>query len=272
MIGKPRHFDTVGIIYDKAVGNGEDALVFPLTPPNSSTLTYEEAAISLDWTVDPNYLPPDHLVSKSVGDGPAAITERKFVPPANTLVDPENLELIEAYVNTVHGRYGIKALRFHGTRRMGTKLLGNWQEERARPVPQQKMRIKGVYVGFSSSCNTDMSCAGVEGERIIGIKFTFHKHDQGNRIIGFLIKTNLGQEHDLSSWSSVTDESPPESEIYHEEFNCEPGKEVVGFQYLSRVSISSLSEYDRVSYLDTSYLTVSLSSTSTISLSSLDRE
>lgn len=84
-----------------------------------------------------------------------------------------------------------------------------------------------------------MSYAGAEGERIIGIKFTFHRHDQGDRIIGFLIKTNFGREHDISSWTSVTDESPPESDIYHDEFKCDPKWEVVGFQYLSRVSFES---------------------------------
>lgn len=146
MTRKPRYFDTVGIIHDEAFAHDEDPLAFPLTPPNSGLCPNEEATKFLDWSRDTKDLPLDYRVSKSIGTGVTAIAAGKFRRPVHTLIDPANLEYVEAYVNTVPGRYGIKALRFQGTRIMGTVLLGDWREERARPIAQQKMQIRGAFV------------------------------------------------------------------------------------------------------------------------------
>ncbi|KAI9784014.1 MAG: hypothetical protein M1816_001096 [Peltula sp. TS41687] len=221
----PRYLNTVGIIYAPAGESRKDDLGLPLPPPppNRNPLTRGVDAITVDWTLDSHFPLSDHVVAKSIGEGLSAIAAKKFRRPATTHVTPRHLEHVEAYVNTVQGRYGLKALRFHHNRRTGPKMLGDWQEERARPIPEQKMQIKGA-----------------EGERMVGFKFTFQKHNQGNRLIGFLIKTNRGREQDIVDWAPYTKESPPESEIYTEEFTCPDNMEIVGFQYLSKLYVHDI--------------------------------
>lgn len=81
-----------------------------------------------------------------------------------------------------------------------------------------------------------MGYKGVNGERIVGLHFTFQRHPNGNRIIGFLIRTNYGQERDISSWALFTTEAPPETETFDETFQCGIEEDIVGFQYVSGVS------------------------------------
>jgi hypothetical protein len=63
---------------------------------------------------------------------------------AYSLFSPEHLEKLDSYVNTVPGRYGLKALRFHGNQRMGVVILGDWQERFASPTEDQTMHIEGT--------------------------------------------------------------------------------------------------------------------------------
>ena len=62
---------------------------------------------------------------------------------AFTWIEPVCLQRVEAYISTVPGRYGLKALRFRGDRRMGMVLLGDWHEGRAKPGLQQTMDFEG---------------------------------------------------------------------------------------------------------------------------------
>lgn len=65
-----------------------------------------------------------------------------------TLFEPDLLLGVDAYVNDVPGRFGLKALKFRGSPEMGEILLGDWQDEFARPTQMQRMLIDGKPCNF----------------------------------------------------------------------------------------------------------------------------
>lgn len=96
------------------------------------------------WAMDPA-LPPDYERSDSLVAYEG--TKEKSKPQrGTTIIDAHNLERIDAFINTVPGRYGVKALRFIGNRRMGTVVLGDWQDDYARAPAVHSMSIKGQFL------------------------------------------------------------------------------------------------------------------------------
>ena len=227
---QPRHCNAVGLIHDVANGGGEDLTMLPITPPDSS-LPENYVRSWPDLAPDSEVMLSKHRLSKALNseNGPYDLTR-----PATTLVDSGNLELIEAHINTVPGRYGLKALRFSGNRRMGTVMVGDWQGERAKPGAGQTMQIKGVARSPLDLSLANVWFEGIDGERVTGIDVTFQRHPLGNRIIGLLIRTSHGQARDIASWAPFTDENPPD--LYREYLECKVEEQVIGFRYAASVS------------------------------------
>ncbi|KAI9679059.1 MAG: hypothetical protein M1829_001729 [Trizodia sp. TS-e1964] len=65
------------------------------------------------------------------------------VSKAYTIFEPDHLEKIESYSNSVQGRFGLKALKLHGDRRSGVLILGDWQDRFAHPTEDQIFPIQG---------------------------------------------------------------------------------------------------------------------------------
>ena len=129
--------DVLGIIHDQGCSTHDLDKAAP-SPPSAQT---KDVNTELDWAVDPRHLPARcSLTTQSRFDD--VIKPRPH--RAFSVFEPQQLESIEAFVNPVRGRYGLKALRFQGQRRMGTVLLGDWQARFARPSAEQTMHIAGT--------------------------------------------------------------------------------------------------------------------------------
>ncbi|KAI9816157.1 MAG: hypothetical protein M1826_001883 [Phylliscum demangeonii] len=139
------------------------------------------------------------------------------------LVDPENLESIESIINDVRGRFGVKCLKFHGNRKMGSIRIGEYFDHELKRNPRQTMSIDGVG-----------------GERIIEMAFTFYHHEKGNRIVRFVIKTNRGRQQDVASWREYTDEPPAAESVHDETVPCKADEEFIGFQFIAGTYIHDL--------------------------------
>ncbi|KAI9807362.1 MAG: hypothetical protein M1833_000105 [Piccolia ochrophora] len=142
---EPDYCDSIGLLYDNATSNHLD-FVFPDPPlkPNYD-LRQQHPDTGLWWGTNPSALPKDYRLTPMVGLDPLT-APRPF--HAFTLLDPPNLERIDAYVNTVPGRFGLKALKFRGNRRMGTTVLGDWQDKYAKPTDGRIMRLQGRYISY----------------------------------------------------------------------------------------------------------------------------
>ncbi len=136
---QPRHCAVIGVIQDKETRPIED-YPMPLAVPFIG-LPNGEPAIDLEWAENPPSPPAGYRLSEdfSSDSDQSGSTQRAF-----TLIEPVHLRRIEACVNTYPGRYGLKALRFSGNRRMGPVLLGDWTEEDP-PAPEHTMIIEGVF-------------------------------------------------------------------------------------------------------------------------------
>jgi len=112
-------------------------------PPKAldKTSFERDEATGLNWACDPKELPKDYRFYTDVEA--EEYPEESAPQRAYSLMSPEHLEKLESYVNTVPGRYGLKALRFHGNPKMGLVILGDWQEQFARPTGDQTMYIQG---------------------------------------------------------------------------------------------------------------------------------
>ena len=131
----------MGIIHDESNEYPAHHLMTKAAPLPSCEISKRDTETDLDWTTDPKGLPTGYELSHD-------ISYSVFKPPpqrAFALFDPTSLQKIDSYVNPVSGRYGLKALRFHADRRMGTTTLGDWQDQYARPTEDQSMRISGIY-------------------------------------------------------------------------------------------------------------------------------
>lgn len=113
-----------------------------MAPPPAGDLSKRDIATDLDWAIDPKYV-PSHYARADDLDFHATLTSRP--QRAYTLIDPAGLATIEAYLNPVSGRFGLKALRFDGDARHGCMLLGDWQSRHARPTREQTMTIDGRW-------------------------------------------------------------------------------------------------------------------------------
>ncbi len=60
---------------------------------------------------------------------------------------------------------------------------------------------------------------------------------EGARIVSMLLKTNHGQQHDIIDWRPFTDEEPPALEVSVRILRPERGHEIVGFCYVTGVSL-----------------------------------
>lgn len=97
----------------------------------------------MDWATDPKHLPVNYHLSSDLtpSHGHNRLTT---LSRAYSLFDPEHLQQIDPYVNHVPGRFGLKALRLRGDRRMGTVLLGDWQSQNAGPSEGYAMQISST--------------------------------------------------------------------------------------------------------------------------------
>ncbi|KAI9824763.1 MAG: hypothetical protein M1832_001591 [Thelocarpon impressellum] len=220
----PDRCDIIGVIHDEASGISAHRAVNKPGPQPLCELSKRDTETDLEWAMDTKSLPAGYQLSRDLRFGFGS--DRLSEPPrrAFALFEPRHLLRVDAYVNPVSGRYGLKALRFDGEPEMGTVLLGDWQVQHARPTRERTMSI-----------------AGPGGERIVRVSVVFHAPHQiaktgngngGKRIIGLSLETNRGRRHDVAAPSGFTDEAPPEPEVHRKRMRCDAGREIVGFHYV----------------------------------------
>jgi hypothetical protein len=148
---QPEQCETIGIIHDDSSRHSPHRKQRPLMKPAPlprCEISHRDAQTDMDWITDPEYLQTGCIISNDLNSYPDAqqqANRRPVLQRAYTLFEPEHLCSIEPYVNRVSGRFGLKALRFSGTRQMGTTLLGDWQSQYATASQRQAMHINGVY-------------------------------------------------------------------------------------------------------------------------------
>lgn len=133
---KVRQSAAIGIIHD------EDQRYKPPHPglKPSIELFQDDPDTELAWILKPSWPPGARFQEDFDRD----LYQGLLVRRAATVIVPEHLVSIEAYTNTNPGRYGLRALRFRGHAEMGTVLLGDWDEERVRSIPEHRMLIDGM--------------------------------------------------------------------------------------------------------------------------------
>ncbi|KAI9841388.1 MAG: hypothetical protein M1837_000720 [Sclerophora amabilis] len=227
---KPNECEAIGVIHEEADRSHSTSVVKAPSLLPSSEVSRRDFATELEWVTDPQDLPPNHRLSSDIGMQEVCdpALQRAF-----TVFAPDQLNKIEAFVNSISGRFGLKGLRFIGSRHMGTVILNDWQDQYATSVEDLSLNINGSG-----------------GERIIGAHITFHLHRNGKRIIGFLVKTNRGRQCDLARWSLFTDEEPLPDRVYHKEIQCGPGEEVVGLHYVFGPSTKYVHDIGLITKMD----------------------
>ncbi len=144
---QPDRCETIGVIHDVATGSPAPH-ASKHAPLPVSEISMRDTETDLEWATEPKRLPVGYRLCREsrFGLGEGMLLE----PPrrAFTLFEPCHLLEVDAYVNPVSGRYGLKALRFQGQAEMGTVLLGDWQERHARPMPDRSMSIDGAHPPF----------------------------------------------------------------------------------------------------------------------------
>ncbi|KAH0557159.1 hypothetical protein GP486_005053, partial [Trichoglossum hirsutum] len=133
----PEKCDSIGILHEKSKGLITKQV--PPQAPDQSNLKIDEAT-NLNWACDPKDIPRGYRFCTDVES--EEYPEDPAPQRAYSLFLPEHLEKLDSYVNTVPGRYGLKALRFHGNQKMGVVILGDWQEGFASPTQDQTIHIK----------------------------------------------------------------------------------------------------------------------------------
>ncbi|KAI9805157.1 MAG: hypothetical protein M1825_000991 [Sarcosagium campestre] len=209
---KPTECDNLGIIYNDGVGGDFETTLVEEPPIPAGEILQQDPDTCLYWATNKSSLPRNCTLTPVIGP------ESHLTPTplrAFCLLAPHDLQRIDAYLHTVPGRFGLKALKIQGSRRMGTAILGDWQDKYAKPGTGQSMHIQGC-----------------EGERIVGLSVVFQNHSRGRRIVALNIKTNFGQEYDIVSWTKYTDEAPPEMDVQRKELLCPPREEIIGFHYI----------------------------------------
>lgn len=228
----------MGIIhdFDNGIGNFNEYPT-PQLVPSPSSLQGSEPGWDLSWDMKQSLWPSNYRL---VENFKRELYPYELVKRAATFVNPENLQSIEAYVNTASGRYGLKGLRFRGNPTMGTVLLGDWREERVQSVAEHRMLLDGTFVSDRTNILLTRIILGPDGERIVELEVTYKGHQDGDRIIGLLVKTSHGREHDVVNWRPFTDEPPPTMDLTRRTLRCKLGQEVVGFEYVMGVSALSI--------------------------------
>ncbi|KAH0544413.1 hypothetical protein FGG08_001439 [Glutinoglossum americanum] len=204
----PEKYDSIGILHEKSRNGGAQVLL--KAPDISSPET--DAVTGLGWVCSPKHLPKDHRFCTDVEN--EDYPEDPAPQRAYTLFLPEHLEKLESYVNTVPGRYGLKALKFHGNSKMGVVILGEWQERFVESTGDPTMYIQGS-----------------RSERITAINVCFYLHEHGKRIIALELETNMGRKKNVTDHTAFTDETPPEAMVENRTMRCPEGEEIVGLHY-----------------------------------------
>ncbi|KAI9768469.1 MAG: hypothetical protein M1840_004878 [Geoglossum simile] len=147
----PDNCTSIGILHEKS-----QSRVLQQVPPKAldKTSFEKDETTGLDWACDPKDLPSDYRFCTDVEV--EEYPEEPAAQRAYSLLSPEHLEKLESYVNTVPGRYGLKALKFHGNPKMGVVILGDWQEEFARPTEGQTMCIQAAAASALTLVNADL--------------------------------------------------------------------------------------------------------------------
>ncbi|KAI9839085.1 MAG: hypothetical protein M1838_004400 [Thelocarpon superellum] len=209
----PERCDSIGIIHNEAAGHQTRGPGSKVVPPPPSEVPMHDPTTDLEWAVNPRHVPKAY----DVESGLFFQHRIRWAPQrAYTLFEPGRLQHVDAYLNTVRGRYGLKALRFRGDGSMGTILLGDWQVRFAR--------LTGSHI---------MSIAGAAGERIVTIRLVFYDaRELGMRIIGLELQTDRGRIQDVADWTDYTSAPPPEARLIRRELKCPRLREIVGFHYV----------------------------------------
>ena len=143
-LDQPGRCAAVGILHEKET-EPDLAATMPSPHSPSNELLEPDESSELPWVLrQPSWFSDYRFVDRL--DDYAC--ESKLGRRAITFVAPNHLQSIEAYVNTLPGRYGLRGLRFCGNPQMGTVLLGEWEDGRSRALPEHQMSIDSEWAAL----------------------------------------------------------------------------------------------------------------------------
>lgn len=200
----------------------------PLFPPGETL--QPDVDTDLDWAISPRHLPPDFRLSvdlnASHGSCTSVDSSRRVVMRAYSIVSAGSLQGIDADVNQVRGRFGLKALRFRGDATMYEVLLGEWRPRTLRTIKTAAPR---------------MVVDGAGGERIVRARISYYDSPRyGNLIIGLHLLTDRGGWKSLVRWREWTEEEPESERVWSKTIAVAKGEEVVGWHYVVGLYVHDL--------------------------------